>query len=101
MQAQRPQRGGDGVAVEEKIELGYTMPREEWMASAKRLQELGEMLCGAVAAYNPGKDGERAAEQLQVDVILAVTAMQYVAVAAVDKCRFVPIRDIPVEQKDT
>lgn len=49
----------------EKVEIGYTLPKERWQEAAKNLEELGN--------------------------VLACMALHHVAEFATDKCRIIPL----------
>ena len=53
-----------------EIEIGYTVEKERWLAASENLHEFG---------------------QIMADIMLACTAIGYVAEFAVDKCRFIPL----------
>lgn len=39
----------------EKVEIGYTLPKERWQEAAKNLEDLGNALAASLRAHN--KDG--------------------------------------------
>ena len=68
----------------DKIEIGYTVEKERWMEAAENLHEFGQAM--ARNLRNMNRDGRG-----QEDIMLACTAIGYVAEFAVDKCRFIPM----------
>uniref|UniRef100_A0AAU8B4V9 Uncharacterized protein n=1 Tax=Dulem virus 34 TaxID=3145752 RepID=A0AAU8B4V9_9CAUD len=75
----------------EKIEIGYTIPKERWLEAARNLEALGSRLAGFLAHIDANGHGKEEADALASDVMLACLAMNYVAECAVDKCRFIPL----------
>lgn len=77
----------------EKIEIGYTMPKERWIEAAKNLEDLGNVLANNLLAVNREGRGQEDADALMADVVLACIALNHVAEFAVDKCRIIPVSD--------
>lgn len=77
----------------EKIEIGYTMPKERWIEAAKNLEDLGNVLANNLLAVNSEGRGQEDADALMADFVLACIALNHVAEFAVDKCRIIPISD--------
>ena len=72
---------------DEKVEIGYTLPKERRMEAAKNLGDFGDVLAARIR-----ETGEKeAADELMADIILACAALHHVAAFATDKCRFVPL----------
>lgn len=76
----------------EKIEIGYTIPRERWLQAAKNLEDLGNRLAGFLVHINGDGRGQADADALMADIVLACLAINHVAEFAVDKCRIIPIQ---------
>lgn len=76
----------------EKIEIGYTIPRERWQEAAKNLYEFGQIMALNLRKMNRDGRGQEDADDLMADIMLACTAIGYVAEFAVDKCRIIPIQ---------
>ena len=62
-----------------KVELGYSVPKERWKYAAKLIKENVDGL------------GQQDAEDWLADILLAWTALNFVAEFAADKCRMVPV----------
>lgn len=77
----------------EKIEIGYTLPKERWIEAAKNLEDLGNVLANNLLAVNREGRGQEDADALMADVVLACIALNHVAEFAVDKCRIIPVSD--------
>ena len=77
----------------EKIEIGYTLPKELWIEAAKNLEDLGNVLANNLLAVNREGRGQEDADALMADVVLACIALNHVAEFAVDKCRIIPVSD--------
>ena len=54
----------------EKIEIGYTLPKERWIQAAKNLEDLGNVLAPGLLAMNGDGRGQEDAEGLPNWVIL-------------------------------
>ena len=67
----------------EKVEIGYTVPKERWQEAAKNLEELGNVLAAGFLKQN--------ADALMADIVLACMALHHVAEFATDKCRIIPL----------
>lgn len=76
-----------------KIEIGYALPKETWVAVASNLEEVGKLIAMWFLKENFEGRGEEDAEAWLADVALACTALRYVAEFAVDKCRMIPVPD--------
>ncbi len=79
----------------EKIEIGYTLPKERWIEAAKNLEDLGNVLANNLLAMNREGRGQEDADALMADVVLACIALNHVAEFAVDKCRIIPVPEVP------
>lgn len=77
----------------EKIEIGYTLPKERWIEAAKNLEDLGNVLANNLLAMNREGRSQEDADALMADVVLACIALNHVAEFAVDKCRIIPVSD--------
>ena len=77
----------------EKIEIGYTLPKERWIEAAKNLEDLGNVLANNLLAMNREGRGQEDADALMADVVLACIALNHVEEFAVDKCRIIPVSD--------
>lgn len=75
----------------EKVEIGYTVPKERWQEAAKNLEDLGNALAAGLRAQNKDGLGAEDADALMADIVLACMALHHVAEFATDKCRFVPL----------
>lgn len=73
-----------------KIEIGYALPKERWNEAAESLMQAGLMVAKDLRALNFGGFGKEIADEWVADVILACTALRYVAEFAADKCRMIP-----------
>lgn len=69
-----------------------TLTREEWKEKAKLLMVVADALDGMMSEIDDSSDRENAA-QFRADLFCAVTAMNYVAEFAADKCVFVGVTD--------
>ncbi len=78
-----------------KIEIGYTLPKERWQEAASNLQTMGNYIAAYLKAKNFEGQGEQDAQDWLADVLLACTALLYVAEFATDKCRMMPLPDGP------
>ncbi|OUQ78748.1 hypothetical protein [Flavonifractor sp. An100] len=76
----------------EKIEIGYTVEKERWLEAANNLHEFGQIIAKNLRKVNKDGRGQEDADDLTADIMLACTAIGYVAEFAVDKCRFVPVK---------
>lgn len=75
----------------EKVEIGYTMPKERWQEAAKNLEDLGNALAAGLRAQNKDGLGAEDADALMADIVLACMALHHVAEFATDKCRIIPL----------
>ena len=74
------------------VEIGQSLPKERWQEAARNLTDLGKVLARNLLAQNRDGRGKEDADDLTADIMLACTAIGYVAEFAVDKCRFMPVR---------
>ena len=74
----------------EKIEFGYTVPKERWKQAAANMEGLANILTPILMQIDEG-GGQEAADELTADLILACMALHHVAEFAVDKCRVIPV----------
>ena len=75
----------------EKVEIGYTLPKERWQEAAKNLEDLGNALAASLRARNKDGLGAEDADALMADIVLACMALHHVAEFATDKCRIIPL----------
>ena len=75
----------------EKVEIGYTLPKERWQEAAKNLEDLGKALAAGLRAQNKDGLGAEDADALMADIVLACMALHHVAEFATDKCRIIPL----------
>ena len=75
----------------EKVEIGYTLPKERWQEAAKNLEDLGNALAAGLRAQNKDSLGAEDADALMADIVLACMALHHVAEFATDKCRIIPL----------
>ena len=75
----------------EKVEIGYTLPKERWQEAAKNLEDLGNALAASLRAHNKDGQGAEDADELMADIMLACMALHHVAEFATDKCRIIPL----------
>lgn len=75
----------------EKVEIGYTLPKERWQEAAKNLEDLGNALTAGLRAQNKDGLGAEDADALMADIVLACMALHHVAEFATDKCRIIPL----------
>lgn len=74
-----------------EIEIGYTVEKERWLAASENLHEFGQIMARNLRRMNRDGRGQEAADDLMADIMLACTAIGYVAEFAADKCRFIPL----------
>ena len=75
----------------DKIEIGYTVEKERWLEAAENLHEFGQIMARNLRNMNRDGRGQEDADDLMADIMLACTAIGYVAEFAVDQCRFIPM----------
>ena len=75
----------------EKVEIGYTVPKERWQEAAENLEELGNVLAAGFLKQNKDGRGKEDADALMADIVLACMALHHVAEFAADKCRIIPL----------
>ena len=75
----------------EKVEIGYTLPKERWQEAAKNLEDLGNALAAGLRAQNKDGLGAEDADAFMADIVLACMALHHVAEFATDKCRIIPL----------
>ena len=75
----------------QKVEIGYTLPKERWQEAAKNLEDLGNALAAGLRAQNKDGLGAEDADALMADIVLACMALHHVAEFATDKCRISPL----------
>lgn len=74
-----------------KVELGYSVPKERWKNAAENLREFGDLYAAKLIKENVDGLGQQDAEDWLADILLAWTALNFVAEFAADKCRMVPV----------
>lgn len=62
----------------EKVEIGYTVPKERWQEAAKNLEELGNVLAAGFLKQNKDGRGKEDADALMADIVLACMALHAV-----------------------
>lgn len=62
------------------------------LEAANNLYEFGQIMARNLRKMNRDGRGQEDADDLTADIMLACTAIGYVAEFAVDKCRFMPVR---------
>lgn len=77
-----------------EIEIGYTVEKERWLAASENLHEFGQIMARNLRNMNRDGRGQEDADDLMADIMLACTAIGYVAEFAVDKCRFILCREV-------
>ena len=84
---------GSTVANEdaEAMYNGYTVEKERWLEAAENLHEFGQIMARNLRNMNRDGRGQEDADDLMADIMLACTAIGYVAEFAVDQCRFIPM----------
>lgn len=80
-----------------KIEIGFAVPKERWNEAAENLMQAGLLVATELRSMNFGGHGKEVADEWMADVILACTALRYVAEFAADKCRMIHVPDRPKE----
>lgn len=78
-----------------KVEIGQELPKEVWLSVAKDLEFISVHGAAFMKAINFQSQGDGDADDWQTDMMLAITAVRYVAEFARDKCRIVAIPDAP------
>ena len=53
----------------EKVEIGYTVPKERWQEAAKNLEELGNVLAAGFLKQNKDGRGKEDADALMADIV--------------------------------
>lgn len=69
----------------EKVEIGYTVPKERWQEAAKNLEELGNALAAGFLKQNKDGRGKEDADALMADIVLACMALHHVAEFSLDR----------------
>lgn len=82
-----------------KIEIGYELPKERWKEAAENLMQAGKLLAVWFRMQNFEGRGQEDADEFVSDVVLACTALRYVAEHATDKCRMIPVPEWPWEEE--
>lgn len=59
----------------EKVEIGYTVPKERWQEAAKNLEELGNVLAAGFLKQNKDGRGKEDADAIMADIVLACMAL--------------------------
>lgn len=76
--------------IEQLEGLDYAVEWRELVA-AENLHEFGQAMARNLRNMNRDGRGQEDADDLMADIMLACTAIGYVAEFAVDKCRFIPL----------
>ena len=74
-----------------KVGFGYTVPKERYQEAAENIQKLGAMYAEYLRKKNFDGLGAQDAQELMADILLACTALLYVAEFAADKWHMVPL----------
>ncbi len=74
-----------------KIEIGATLPKEDWLAARDDLAEAFPYFGRILRGLNFEGKGMQDEEEFLAEAQLAIQAMTYVAEFAADKCRFVVV----------
>ncbi len=74
-----------------KVQFGEALPKERWELARDNMKQLTPMLGRLLLKINGDGMGKQDAEDFTNDMLLAVTALNYVAECAVDKCRFIQL----------
>lgn len=82
-----------------KIEIGYELPKERWKEAAENLMQAGKLLAVWFRMQNFEGRGQEDADEFMSDVVLACTALRYVAEYATDKCRMIQVPEWPWEEQ--
>ena len=69
----------------EKVEIGYTVPKERWQEAAKNLEELGNVLAAGFLKQNKDGRGKEDADDIVADIMLACMALYHVAEFGLDR----------------
>ncbi len=75
----------------EKITIGYELPKARWQQAAENLKTVAPVIANILQHFNHENMGKDDAEDFMTDMMLAQTALLYVAEFATDKCRIIPI----------
>ena len=65
------------------------------MEAAENVLEMGNQIAALLLKRNADGMGKQDAEEWMADVLLAYTALRYVAEFATDKCRMMPLPEAP------
>lgn len=76
-----------------KVTIGYELPKERWSSAADNIRQVAPAIAQRLQMMNCDGMGKQDAEDFMNDILLACTALNYVAECATDKCRFIPIPD--------
>lgn len=68
-----------------------TLSPQEWKELASRIETMGQLFQQILIKQNYEGAGKRDAEECEADIICAITAINYVAEFASDKCVFVGV----------
>jgi hypothetical protein len=82
---------GKGVRHDKKIAIGYELPKERWICATKNLKQVAPAIANFLLRMNGDGMGQEDADDFTNDIMLACTALSYVAEFAADKCRMVPV----------
>jgi hypothetical protein len=73
------------------VTIGYSLPKERWETATENIQAIAPVMAAWLQKENADNMGKQDAKDFTNDVLLAITALHYVAENATDKCRFLPL----------
>lgn len=76
-----------------KIAIGCELPKDRWLLAAEDIKQIAPSIAQRLQTTNCDGMGKQDAKDFMNDIMLACTALQYVANCATDKCRFIPMPD--------
>ena len=74
-----------------KVQFGEALPKERWQLAKDDMERLTPMLGQLLLKINGDGMGKQDVEDFTNDMLLAVTALNYVIEFATDKCRFIQL----------
>lgn len=74
-----------------KVQFGETLPKGRWEMARDDMKQLAPMLGQLLLKINGDGMGKQDVEDFTNDMLLAVTALNYVIEFATDKCRFIQL----------
>lgn len=82
-----------------KVQFGEALPKERWELARDDMKQLAPMLGRLLLEINGDGMGKQDVEDFTNDMLLAVTALNYVSEFATDKCRFIQLRNFKENEK--